>query len=48
MAWKWLELPLPPYFLGEADRTIQSYTLLQDNKTICFSSQGEGRGFGTY
>jgi hypothetical protein len=48
MAWKWLELPLPPYFFGEADRTIQSYTLLQDNKTICFSSLSEGRGFGTY
>lgn len=48
MAWKWLELPLPPYILGEEDRTIQSYTLLEDNKTICFSSDSEGGGFGTY
>jgi hypothetical protein len=48
MAWEWLELPLPPYRFGEEDRTIQSYTVLKDNKTICFSSVSEGGGFGTY
>ncbi|KAK1645153.1 hypothetical protein QYE76_062958 [Lolium multiflorum] len=48
MAWDWLDLPPPPYISGEEDPTIQSYTLLQDNRTICFSSMTEGGGFGTY
>uniref|UniRef100_A0ACD5Z3S1 Uncharacterized protein n=1 Tax=Avena sativa TaxID=4498 RepID=A0ACD5Z3S1_AVESA len=47
MSWNWIDLPLPPYFLGKEDRTIKSYTLLDDNKTICFSSVSDG-GFGTY
>uniref|UniRef100_A0ACD5YC51 Uncharacterized protein n=1 Tax=Avena sativa TaxID=4498 RepID=A0ACD5YC51_AVESA len=45
MAWRWLNLPEPPYVYDEDknDTTIQSHTLLQDGKTICFSG-----GFGTY
>jgi outer membrane protein assembly factor BamB len=48
MAWDWLELPPPPYVSGKEDPTIQSYTLLQDKRTICFSSLTVGGGFGTY
>jgi hypothetical protein len=47
MAWDWIQLPLPPYIVGKEDSTINSYTLLEDNRTICFSSSTEG-GFGTY
>ncbi|KAM0821488.1 hypothetical protein ACQ4PT_072178 [Festuca glaucescens] len=44
MAWRWLDLPEPPYFYDvKEDRTIHSHTLLGDGKTICFSG-----GFGTY
>jgi len=47
MSWDWIELPPPPYiFSDKEDPAIQSYTLLEDNKTICFSSASEG--FGTY
>ncbi|CAM0947645.1 unnamed protein product [Alopecurus aequalis] len=45
----WFHLPLPPYFLDNEDCTIQSYTLLDDYRTICFSSHPHGHGgFGTY
>lgn len=49
-AWHWLRLPPPPYLDDPAcrDHTIQSYTLLQDGKTICFSSAPRDSGFGTY
>jgi len=49
MSWYWVDMPLPPYILGGEGRSrnIQSYTLLKDNKTICFSSVSDG-GFGTY
>lgn len=49
-AWHWLSLPPPPYLDHPACRnhTIQSYTLLEDGKTICFSSVREKGGFGTY
>ncbi|CAM0901665.1 unnamed protein product [Alopecurus aequalis] len=44
MAWRWRDLPDPPYFSsGEEDRAIKSHTLLADGKTICFSG-----AFGTY
>ncbi|CAM0901664.1 unnamed protein product [Alopecurus aequalis] len=44
MAWRWLDLPNPPYFSSaNKDRTIKSHTLLGDGKTICFSGS-----FGTY
>ncbi|KAM0927902.1 hypothetical protein ACQ4PT_002144 [Festuca glaucescens] len=44
MAWRWVDLPEPPYFSEvKEDRTIQSHTLLGDAKTISFSV-----GFGTY
>jgi hypothetical protein len=51
MSWYWIHLPPPPYaFGGKENPTIQSYTLLQDNRTICFSSVSSegGGGFGTY
>ncbi|XP_044454303.1 uncharacterized protein [Triticum aestivum] len=49
-AWHWRKLPLPPYLDHPdcEDRTIQSYTLLEDGKTICFSSVRDKGGFGTY
>ncbi|CAM0951621.1 unnamed protein product [Alopecurus aequalis] len=49
-AWHWLHLPPPPYLDHPAceDHTIQSYTLLEDGKTICFSSVPDKGGFGTY
>ncbi|XP_073368115.1 uncharacterized protein [Aegilops tauschii subsp. strangulata] len=49
-AWHWRRLPPPPYLDDPAcrDRTIQSYTLLQDGKTICISSVPGDGGFGTY
>ncbi|CAM0947664.1 unnamed protein product [Alopecurus aequalis] len=48
-AWHWFHLPLPPYFLDQEDCTIQSYTLLDDERTICISSHPHGDGgFGTY
>lgn len=47
-AWHWLKLPSPPYLDNPGqDYTIQSYTLLEDGKTICFSSLRDN-GFGTY
>lgn len=50
-AWHWLKLPPPPYLDNPAsgqDHTIHSYTLLEDGKTICFSSLCDNGGFGTY
>jgi hypothetical protein len=49
-AWHWVRLPPPPYLDHPAcdDHTIQSYTLLDDDKTICFSSVPDKGGFGTY
>jgi hypothetical protein len=50
--WHWLKLPPPPYLdhpaCDDHTNTIQSYTLLDDGKTICFSSVPEKGGFGTY
>ncbi|CAM0901657.1 unnamed protein product [Alopecurus aequalis] len=43
MAWRWRDLPDPPYLSGEEDLAILSHTLLPDGKTICFSG-----AFGTY
>ncbi|XP_037481315.1 uncharacterized protein LOC119359080 [Triticum dicoccoides] len=47
-AWHWLKLPSAPYLDNPGqDHTIHSYTLLEDGKTICFSSLPDN-GFGTY
>jgi hypothetical protein len=49
-AWHWVRLPAPPYPDHPAcdNHTIESYTLLDDDKTICFSSVPDKGGFGTY
>jgi hypothetical protein len=42
--WHWQSLPLPPFIFGSHEKTARviSYTMVEDGRTICVSSLGEG------